>query len=211
MRGQSTTINQALSPRPYFDLVYQLLDVAFGVLPAVLAVYLLTRGGRAASELLGLDARAPWRDLAHGCALALAIGLPGLGLYLVGHALGITMTVVPAALGQYWWTVPVLVLQAVKNAVLEEVVVVGYLTVTLRERGWHTWAILLTSSVLRGSYHLYQGFGAFLGNVVMGLVFAEYFRRRGRTVPLVVAHTLLDVVSFVGYALLGHRLGLPGA
>jgi hypothetical protein len=32
-------------------------------------------------------------------------------------------------------------------------------------------------------------------------VFAEYYRRRRRVLPLVVAHMLLDVVAFVGYAL----------
>ena len=37
--------------------------------------------------------------------------------------------------------------------------------------------------------------------LVMGLVFAEYYRRRRRVMPLVVAHTLMDVVVFVGYAL----------
>jgi hypothetical protein len=36
----------------------------------------------------------------------------------------------------------------------------------------------------------------------MGVVFAEYYRRRRRVMPLVVAHTVLDVVAFVGYALI---------
>jgi hypothetical protein len=35
----------------------------------------------------------------------------------------------------------------------------------------------------------------------MGVVFAEYYRRTRRVAPLVVAHTVLDVVAFVGYAL----------
>ena len=38
--------------------------------------------------------------------------------------------------------------------------------------------------------------------VVMGLVFGEWYRRTRRTMPLVIAHTLLDVFAFVGYALL---------
>lgn len=62
--------------------------------------------------------------------------------------------------------------------------------------------MVAASALVRGAYHLYQGFGPFLGNVVMGVVFAEYYRRRRRTTPLVVAHTLIDVVAFVGYALL---------
>jgi hypothetical protein len=36
----------------------------------------------------------------------------------------------------------------------------------------------------------------------MGVVFALAYLRWRRVMPLVVAHTLLDVVSFVGYALL---------
>ena len=41
---------------------------------------------------------------------------------------------VAAALNTHWWTVPVLVLQAAKNGLIEEVVVVGYLMTRLRER-----------------------------------------------------------------------------
>jgi membrane protease YdiL (CAAX protease family) len=60
---------------------------------------------------------------------------------------------------------------------------------------------VLASSVLRGSYHLYQGFGAFVGNAVMGVVFALFFIRTRRVWPLIVAHSLLDIVAFVGYSL----------
>ena len=42
----------------------------------------------------------------------------------------------------------------------------------------------------------------FVGNIVMGLVFGWLYRRWGRVLPLVVAHVLLDLVSFIGYALL---------
>ena len=134
--------------------------------------------------------------------LAALIGLPGLGLYVAGRAIGITVEVQAAALNAAWWTVPVLILAALQNALLEEVVVVGYLMERLRELRWRTPAILVASALLRGSYHLYQGIGPFIGNVVMGLVFAEYYRRGRRTFPLVVAHTVLDVVAFVGYALI---------
>ena len=63
------------------------------------------------------------------------------------------------------------------------------------------WLVLLVSAVLRGSYHLYQGFGGFVGNLVMGLIFGLIYLRWRRVAPLVVAHTLLDIVAFVGYAL----------
>ena len=101
-----------------------------------------------------------------------------------------------------WWAVPVLVLAAVQNAVLEEVVVVGYLLTRLEELRWRVAAVIAASAVLRGSYHLYQGFGGFVGNAVMGVVFALFFLRYRRVLPLIIAHTVLDVVAFVGYTLL---------
>jgi len=36
----------------------------------------------------------------------------------------------------------------------------------------------------------------------MGLLFGWYYVRTRRVLPLVVAHTALDVVAFVGYTLL---------
>lgn len=204
---QTATLNASRSVRPYLDLVYQLADVAFTLVPVALALWLLAEGGRNAVLLLGLDVRRPWRDLAEGAVLAAVIGLPGLALYVVGRE-RITAQVVASGLAPYWWAVPVLVLQALKNAVLEEVVVVGYLVTRLRERGWTVWAVVGCSAVLRGSYHLYQGFGPFVGNAVMGVVFGLWFVRRKRVMPLVAAHTLLDVVAFVGYQLFADRLGL---
>jgi uncharacterized protein len=205
---QTATLNASQSPRPYLDLTYQLVGIAFTLVPVALALWLLSANQPNVTRLLGLNRDRPWRDLAHGAGLAALIGLPGLGLYFVGHALGITATIVPAALDPHWWTVPVLILQAVKNAVLEEVIVVGYLITRLKSLGWSAPAMIGASALLRGSYHLYQGFGPFLGNAVMGVIFAEWFRRGGRVMPLIIAHTILDVVSFVGYDLFGGVLGL---
>ena len=61
--------------------------------------------------------------------------------------------------------------------------------------------------MIRGTYHLYQGFGGFVGNLVMGLLFGWLYTRTRRVMPLVVAHTILDVVAFVGYSLLKPHVG----
>jgi membrane protease YdiL (CAAX protease family) len=47
---------------------------------------------------------------------------------------------------------------------------------------------------------LYQGFGGFIGNFVMGLLFGYLYQRWGRVMPLVIAHFVLDAAIFVGYA-----------
>ena len=197
---QTATLNPSRAPdRPWVDLAYQLLGVFFAVVPALLAVHLLGREPGDARARLGLD-RPRVVDLVGGAGLAAGIGIPGLGLYVLARWLGLNATVVPAALPDHvWWAVPVLVLAAVQNAVLEEIVVVGYLVIRLRQFAWRAWTAVVASAVLRGSYHLYQGFGAFAGNVAMGIVFGYLFVRLRRIGPLIVAHTLLDVASFVGY------------
>jgi membrane protease YdiL (CAAX protease family) len=197
---QTATLNASQSPRPYLDLTYQLLGILFALVPVLLAIHLLNRE-RDARATLGLNLRRPAFDLWSGMALAALIGVPGLFLYLGAHRLGINATVVPAALPDLWWAVPVLMLAAAQNAILEEVVVVGYLMTRLEEMGWRVRAIIATSALLRGSYHLYQGFGGFVGNAVMGVIFAFFYLRTRRVVPLVIAHTLLDVVAFIGYTL----------
>jgi len=206
---QTSSLNNSVTPdRPWLDLAYQLLGIGLALMPVALVLYLLARvapvpGG--ARHALGLDLRRPGLDLGGGVALAALIGIPGLGLYAAATALGLNTQVQPANLAGAWWTVPVLVLSAAQNAVLEEVVVVGYLLTRLDQAGWGWGWALAASALVRGSYHLYQGFGGFVGNVVMGVVFALVWRRWRRVGPLVVAHTLIDVVAFVGYALLkGH-------
>lgn len=204
---QTAALNVSRAPeRPWLDLTYQLLGIATALVPVLLAVHLLNRDPGDARRHLGLDLRRPGADLAGGVVLAAIIGIPGLGLYYLGRELGINATVVPAALPDIWWAVPVLILAAAQNAVLEEIVAVGYLLTRLRELGNRVSTALAISAVLRGSYHLYQGFGAFVGNAIMGLIFAFFFIRTSRVLPLIIAHTLLDVVAFVGYALLRDRV-----
>jgi membrane protease YdiL (CAAX protease family) len=199
LADQKATLNNSLSARPTFDLVYQVLGVIFDLAPVALVVFLLWSSVRPRLGRLGIDASRPWRDALGGIALAAAIGIPGLGVYLGGRALGISVDVVPTALDTYWWTVPVLVLSALRAALTEEVIVVGYLYARLGDLGWGRWKIIVGAAVLRGSYHLYQGFGAFVGNFAMGIAFGWLYTRFGRLVPLVVAHFLLDAAIFVGY------------
>lgn len=209
--GEATaTLNSSRSEREWLDLTLQLLSIGFALVPVLLALYLLglDRDSPPATRRIGFDRRRPGFDLGWGFGLFALIGIPGLGLYAAGRALGLTAEVIPVPEISYWWTLPVLILAAVENAVLEEVVVVGYLMTRLRQLAWSPWLVIVASALLRGSYHLYQGFGQAAGNVVMGLVFGYWFQRTGRVMPLVVAHTLLDVVVFAGYGWLADDLGL---
>lgn len=204
LADQSAALNPVLNPRPWLDLLYQLRRYVFLALPAFLALYLLTTPALTGARRMGLDLRRPGRDAWHGLALAACVGLPGLAYYGVTRLLGLTVQVQPATLAAVWWAPPMLVIGAVANAVLEEVVIVGYLAERLRDLRWGAGAIIVASALLRGCYHLYQGPGMAVGNVAMGVLFAAYYllpRWGGRVMPLVVAHTVIDSVAFVGYAL----------
>jgi membrane protease YdiL (CAAX protease family) len=194
--------------RSYFDLIdlgLNLAVVAQLIAWGGLAVYLLWRSGFSPARI-GLG-RFRWRfDLVGGVALAAAIGLPGLALYVAARKFGLNSSVIPSSLRDTWWRLPVLVVAAFANGWAEEAIVVGYLLTRLRQLQIGTGTALGCSSVLRGAYHLYQGFGAGLGNVVMGLVFGYAWQRSGRLWPLVIAHGLIDSVAFVGYALLAGHL-----
>jgi uncharacterized protein len=202
LNQQSTTLNPSQSDRAVFDLIYQLLGIGFDLVPVALALYLLWTTDGNPFRRIGLDGRRPLLDLGGGVLLALVIGVPGLGLYLAAVHLGLDVKVQASGLDPHWYAIPVLVLSALRAAVQEEVIVVGFLFARLDDLRWRPWAVLVTSAVLRGSYHLYQGFGGFVGNAVMGVVFGLVYRRFGRIAPLVVAHFILDFVSFVGYDLL---------
>jgi membrane protease YdiL (CAAX protease family) len=209
LSAQQALLVGSLSPNHWFDLVLQLVSIAEALTPVVLVFYLMARSGEPPS-VMGLDASQPGKDLGRGAALAAVIGGAGLGLYIAAFQLGISLNIVPESLPNVWWRIPVLLLSAAHDGVLEEILVIGYLLRRLDQLGWTPWKAILVSAVLRGSYHLYQGLGAFLGNAVMGIIFGVLYRRWGRVTPLIVAHALIDAVTFVGYvALVGKVSWLP--
>jgi membrane protease YdiL (CAAX protease family) len=210
LSSQSVTLNGSQAPgRPLLDLFLQLVSITSGAAPVLLVFYLLARNGEGPSTI-GADFTQPRRDLLRGSALAAFIGGSGLGLYLIAYKSGISLNVVAENLPDVWWRIPVLLLSALQNGLLEEVVVLGYLLTRLRQLGVPVAGAIAISAAVRGSYHLYQGLGGFAGNAIMGVIFAALFLRWRRAAPMVLAHTLIDAVAFVGYALLaGHVSWLP--
>jgi membrane protease YdiL (CAAX protease family) len=199
---QTATINRQLSDRQWLDFSYQFLGIALGLAPVALVLYLLWEKKKSPFGLIGLNLSEPGRDIWRGTWIAALIGIPGLGLYLVSRQLGISAEVIPAAVGEYWWAIPMLLFVAVRASLIEEVIVIGYFFNRLSRLGFSIRSQILLSALLRGSYHLYQGFGGFIGNFFMGLLFGYLYQRWGRVMPLVVAHFLLDAAIFVGYAAL---------
>jgi membrane protease YdiL (CAAX protease family) len=179
-------------------LATQLASIVFGIAPVGLVVHLARRSGEGLGQF-GLAGDAPAADLGTGLGLGVLVSVVGVGVYLVAVALKINRFVVPVPPLHHWWTVPVLVLGAAQSGLLEEVIVTGYLIRRLEQLGWAAVAAVAASAVLRGAYHLYQGWGGFAGNLVLGVFFGWLFLRWRRAWPLVVAHVFVDVVAGVGY------------
>ena len=206
LNEQQVALNAPGARADLVDLAVQLARVLQLVGWGALGAYLLLRAGFAL-RAVGLDGRRPGRDALGAAGLAALIGIPGLGVYLGARALGVSVTIAPTTLDDTWWRLPVLIASAAANAWAEEVVMVGYLLTRLRQLGWSENRSLAAQAVLRGTYHLYQGLGGFLGNIAMGLVFGRVWQRTNRLWMLVGAHTLIDVVAFLGYAALRGRVG----
>lgn len=223
LKDSTAGLNHSQSTRAVFDLVYQLLGIGFTLVPVALALYLMWLDGQGSVlERLGLGRgvgrgsgggsgsdgalrggrREAWGDAWRAVALFVLIGAGTLVVYAAGRALGVTAQISTNNLNAAWWTAPVLLLQAVKNGVLEEVLLLGFFWDRLEKLRWSPWAIIVGLAVFRGSYHLYQGFGPFVGNVLMGLIFGWLYMRRRRVMPFVGAHFLLDAVGFLAPGIL---------
>ena len=189
------------------ELARQLVGIAFSLAPVWLVVHLLRRSQEGVGAI-GLDGDRPLEDMKAGAAFFAIVGLGGLAFYFGAVELGVNRFVVPVPPLGHWWTVPVLLLDAAAAALLEEVIVLGYLITRLRQLAWSPFAAVAASALLRASYHLYQGWGGFAGNLAMGILFGIAFLRLRRTWPFVIAHFLLDAAAGIGFILF--REHLPG-
>lgn len=192
---QSVTLNSSQSSLAWVDMGLQLCSAAVLFSYGALALFLLAK-----DRIMPRAHRA--RDWLEGAELAALIGIPGLALYFAALQLGWSKEVIPGDFANAWVEIPVSLLKAAANAFAEETVVVMWLMTRLRQAHWSLPATLAASSILRGSYHLYQGVSAGCGNIIMGLIYGYYYHRTGRVWPLVIAHFLIDAAAFVGYSFL---------
>lgn len=206
LNEQTATLNAPKTSLEWLDPLFQV--VSSGVLFAWggLAAFLLLR--HLPVVLAGVSPLKPTRrDLLPGVGCAALIGVPGLVFYIAAVQLNLSKHVLASTLDSSVGDIALLIVNAWANGFAEELIVVAWLVSRLRQLqvpwGW----VFFASAVLRGSYHLYQGYSAGVGNIIMGLIFVYFFYRTGRVWPLIIAHGLIDTVAFVGYQLLD---GVPG-
>ena len=202
----ATVVTGAQTSYPWLDFAYNAAGILNGLFPPLLALVLLARRPGGPGLGVGFDFRHIGREAAQGLGFCALIGIPGLALVYAAHHVGLNASIAVVNFPDVWYRVPYLIVSAFQNGLAEEIIVVAYMLTRLRQIGWTKPRALAASAVLRGSYHLYQGFGGFVGNLVMGVIFGWWFQRTRRVMPLVIAHFLLDAFSFVGYLYLRNQV-----
>lgn len=91
------------------------------------------------------------------------------------------------------------VFQAAQAGVIEELVVLAFVVVSLRQAGRPWWEVTVVALVLRAAYHIYYGPGI-VGILVWAALFYWIYLRSRELVPLMVCHGLWDAVAFLGRA-----------
>ncbi len=161
---QSTALNTSTTTVQYVDLARQLVGIARSTSPR--SRWSATcSGARPARHLrrLGIDRFRVRPDLGGAALIALCIGVPGLALYFRGAGARFHgRRRDPAALNTYWWTIPVLLLSAIRSGLQEEVIVSGTCTSASEASAGGGGRSSCRPRSCAGSYHLYQGFGAFV-------------------------------------------------
>jgi len=134
-----------------------------------------------------------WSDFAvHASRGSTILGaIVALLLFVFGYAFEAIFGKVPVILSAT--IVPIVVISIV-NPLFEEVLALGFVVQSLRQRFGIT-AAFNVSLALRILYHLYQGPLAVIPIAVMALVFTLVYVKMGRLWPVIVSHALLDFMG----------------
>ena len=89
------------------------------------------------------------------------------------------------------------VFDSLNAGVVEELVVLAFVVVTLRQARRPWWEVTAVALILRGSYHIYYGPGV-VGILVWASLFYWLYLRTRTLLPLMVSHAAWDMVAFLG-------------
>ncbi len=91
------------------------------------------------------------------------------------------------------WALPFLLL----NPFFEELIVRAYVMTEIKELTGSTVMAIASSVLIQATYHLYYGWMGALSVAFPFLVFAIYYARSKRAVPIIVAHAVFDLYGFI--------------
>ena len=169
------------------------------VLRSILIEVLILAAVIAILRIRGWTARRLGLEFSWKVALA---GIPLFVIYLLVYSIAVTLVVMVFPAARTVWVFSVIprapfaliLLFIILNSVFEELLVTAYVIESFARDGA---ALAITVSTLfRFGYHLYQGPLASLSIIPLGLLFGAMYWQRRNVWPLMVAHTLSNVVVF---------------
>jgi membrane protease YdiL (CAAX protease family) len=83
---------------------------------------------------------------------------------------------------------------AILNGIFEEGIVRGFVMSDIKALTGSPWLAALISVALQVGYHSYQGITNVILLIPVFSCFALYFAKTGRITPLIIAHTLQDII-----------------
>ncbi len=178
---------------PTAATILQVLYTLALAAPLALVWYLLGRSGLSFKSI-GLDRSHLVRDIVMGLLLMLAARFLSnwIGEFLFySHVPGVYGTPLPPGTSKLPFIITGIATSVV-SGVVEEVVVLGYLTNRLRGLGWAMPAIAIVSLILRGSYHVEYGLGV-LQPLVFGAMMTAFYLQTRRLLPVIIGHVGYDI------------------
>ncbi|HEY1923343.1 MAG TPA: type II CAAX endopeptidase family protein [Tepidisphaeraceae bacterium] len=94
-------------------------------------------------------------------------------------------------------SISLVAIASIANGLAEELVCRAYLITRFEKLFNSTAKAWVLSSLLFGSYHIYQGLGGFISITVIGLLYGGIFCRTRRIWPIAIAHAIEDFVATV--------------
>lgn len=81
------------------------------------------------------------------------------------------------------------------NSIYEEFLLIGYFFKRLEK--YHPALIIGVSTLIRLSYHTYQGWASLFYIIPMGILFGYYYFKYKKLWPLIIAHGLMNLLVFL--------------
>lgn len=83
------------------------------------------------------------------------------------------------------------------NSLYEEIVIRAYLITEVKDlSNSPTFAVILCVLIMT-SYHIYQGLLPLLSIAAIFLIFSIYYVKKKRIMPVILAHTYMNIISFI--------------
>jgi membrane protease YdiL (CAAX protease family) len=182
--------SMVIAGEPGLSLTLSIAIVLSEFAAAGLVVFLLIRNGEGLPSI-GLAGHRFRKDLALVLPVWILVQVipqqVGSSLLVAAHIhrYSVTTSDVPIAF------VAVALLKSLQAAVVEEIVVLGYLVRRLEQRGWSATAVVIIAVLVRVSYHLYYGPGV-LPIVLWATATVLMYRRIRRLLPFIICHFAWD-------------------